>query len=94
MISSAAITAVVFRLESRRKGVQQMRKLCACGAWIALSADGIAFDSNSPTHIGNVHEHQRDMADDIEPTFRVTVSQLAFTNGIAKLRKPIVGKES
>jgi len=61
-----------------------MRKQCICGAWIALSADGVAFDSNNPMHIGDLHEHQRDMADDIDPAFRAKVSKEAFKNGLTK----------
>lgn len=33
-----------------------MREQCACGTWVALSADGIAFDSSNPSHIGKLHE--------------------------------------
>src|SRR5271156_2842795 len=33
-----------------------MRKPCdKCGTWVALSADGVAFESMSSAHIGSMH---------------------------------------
>ena len=71
-----------------------MRKQCKCGTWIALSADGVAFDSLNPSHIGAIHEHQYDIADDMSIEVRTSVKKQAVANGFAKMGRRLANRMS
>lgn len=48
-----------------------MRKQCTtCGFWIALTADGVSYESENASHVGPLHAHQNELSDDMHPDSR------------------------
>lgn len=44
-----------------------MRKQCTtCGFWIALTADGVSYESENASHVGPLHAHQNELSDDMQ----------------------------
>lgn len=50
---------------------------------VALTADGVAYDSSNPMHIGAIHHHQNDLAVDMARSTRARIKRLASDRGVA-----------